>query len=166
MDGTLSASKERIWRGYQDVVRRRNGRFAHDIASRVQLKDARAERKNDKVVSTTVVCEAVVKQDMLNGGGRVHGACLAYLVDLCTTFALQLHSIESGGNGDEGTTQTLNVVYHAPAPEDVILRIACTSLSVDDKTMSGKCEVWDADNKRLVASGMQLKSTTLPRAKL
>ncbi|EJD47641.1 hypothetical protein AURDEDRAFT_183828 [Auricularia subglabra TFB-10046 SS5] len=164
MDATSNG--ERVWKRYQEAVRRRNGRFAHTIASRVQLKDTKAERKNGTVVSTIIVCEAVVEQDMLNGRGTIHGACSAYLIDLCTTFALQLHSLESGGSGDEGTTQTLNVVYHAPALEGATLRIACTSLTVDDATMSGKCEVWDADNKRLVASGMQLKGVASHLAKL
>lgn len=124
------------------------------------------ERKDAAVISTVVVCEVVVQLDMLNGRGTIHGACLAYLIDLCTTFALQLHSLENGGTGDEGTTQTLNVVYHAPALEGANLRIACTSLAVDDKTLSGKCEVWDAPNKRLVASGIQLKSIAAHLAKL
>ena len=85
MDGTLSASKERIWTGYQDVVRRRRGRFAHDIASRVQLKATRAERKNGAVVSTTVVCEAVVEQ----GAHECPGTVCSVLTrpQICSTAA-------------------------------------------------------------------------------
>ncbi|KZW02497.1 hypothetical protein EXIGLDRAFT_665497 [Exidia glandulosa HHB12029] len=149
--------KSRLWSQYQDTVRRRKDRFAYDIAARIVIKDAQTSQ-----TSSTVVSECVIEQDMLNAGGKVHGACLAYLVDLCTTFALQLHSLENGGAAPEGVTQALNVVYHAPATIGTKLRIACTSLSVDDKTMSGKCEIWDADNKRLVASGLQVKSTSIP----
>lgn len=50
--------KRRLWSEYQDVVRRRAGRFAHSIAARVAIVDATVDARS----GATVVCECRVEQ--------------------------------------------------------------------------------------------------------
>ncbi|KAH7104359.1 hypothetical protein BKA62DRAFT_694421 [Auriculariales sp. MPI-PUGE-AT-0066] len=144
-------------------------KFAHGVTARVRIRETFVQRAESadgrrRVLSAAVVSECAVEKDMLHGGHLTHGGCTAYLADLCTSFAFKLHARESGRNLRVGPTQTLNVVYHAPGIPGTILRIAATSLSINDRLVSGKCEVWDTTNKRLVVSAIIVRG--IERARL
>jgi len=134
-------------------------RFSHDVAESLKFLEMSVEKRADTDnVESRVACECVVTKAMVNGAGNIHGACSAYLIDMCTSFALSLSSLQAGGNGRTGITQSLNVVYHAPAPTGTPIRIIGRSLTSTGGTMAGKCEIWDTKNKRLVSSGIMSKT--------
>ena len=72
--------------------------------------------------------QSALNLDMLNPGGRLHGACAAYLIDRCVWYSVRLRRwtyegnicscstlvfVASGRSG--GVTQSLDLVFHAPA---------------------------------------------------
>ncbi|KAI0053807.1 Thioesterase/thiol ester dehydrase-isomerase, partial [Auriscalpium vulgare] len=105
-----------------------------------------------------VVCELFVEEDMLNISGNMHGGCAAYLVDICSTLPIAAYNAD----GRSGVSQIINMIYHAPAKLGAKLKIISTTIAVGGRTMSARCEIWDATNQRLVASGIQVKMDASP----
>ncbi|KAN0128573.1 HotDog domain containing protein [Lactarius tabidus] len=103
-----------------------------------------------------VVCEVTVEEDMLNPGGRLHGACAAYLIDSCSTLVF----VASGRSG--GVTQSLDLVFHAPAAPGSKLRIVNTGMAVGARIMSSRTEIWDDTTKRLCVTGIHVKMEPSP----
>jgi len=120
-------------------------------------------------LESRVVCETEVTEDMLNPFGSVHGACLILLIDECSTLPLSVVMHREGRETFAGVSQTLNTVFHAPASLGTKLKIISTTISIGKRAMSCQAEIWDADNKRLVATGIQTKmipSTSFIKPKL
>ncbi|KAJ7353557.1 HotDog domain-containing protein [Mycena albidolilacea] len=99
-----------------------------------------------------VVCELTVTEEMLNGGGNVHGGCSAFLIDICSTLCLMAFNSEINT-----VSQSLNIVYHSPATLGETLRIVNTTMTVGARAMSARTEIWNATKHRLVASGVHIK---------
>ncbi|KAI5993589.1 hypothetical protein EDD15DRAFT_2196576 [Pisolithus albus] len=59
-----------------------------------------------------VVLEMTVTEDMLNLAGKLHGACITYIVDMC---AIVSSLVDVGGSGDPGVSQQIDTTFHAPA---------------------------------------------------
>jgi len=122
--------------------------FVRSVADRLQIVELERTAQGD----SRAVCTITVEQDMVNGAMNLHGACSAYLIELCTKLAIALHAPGTAN------TQGLNVVYHAPAVLGAPLRVICTTRGrADGSTVSGSAEIWDTENKRLVASGLLVR---------
>jgi len=104
-----------------------------------------------------VVLEMTVTEDMLNPSGKMHGACIVHLVDICTTLPIAAMSFANGGAGSAGVSQSINVIYHAPASLGDKLRLINTTTAVGTRTGSARIEIWDVTHRRLVASATQVK---------
>ncbi|KAJ7619444.1 HotDog domain-containing protein [Roridomyces roridus] len=130
------------------------GGFGDSIVQRLQVTHASLEAKADEPMKKEgkVVCELEVRQDMLNGGGNVHGGCSAFLVDICSTLSLFVYE-----PGAPTVSQSMNIVYHSPATLGDKLRIVNTTLTVGARAMSARTEIWNATSHRLVASGVHIK---------
>jgi len=128
--------------------------FADSIGARTKVAEVsiRPKATAPKREEATVVCELEVQQDMVNGGGNMHGGCSAYLIDICTSLPLAALV-----KGNPGVSQSINMVYHAPATVGTPLRIICTSIAVGGRAMTARGEIWDIKNGRLVASGVHIK---------
>jgi len=100
-----------------------------------------------------VVLELTVTEDMLNSAGKMHGACIVHLVDLCTTFPIAV----KGQLDDLGVSQNINVIYHAPASLGDKLRLINTSTAMGTRAWTARMEMWDVTHHRLVASATQVK---------
>ncbi|KAJ7768734.1 HotDog domain-containing protein [Mycena olivaceomarginata] len=136
--------------------------FGDDIIRRLVVTHASVEKKVEEPLKQEgrVVCELIVTEDMLNGGGNVHGGCAALLIDVCSTLSLLAFQ-----PGIHTVSQSLNVVYHSPATLGETLRIVNTSMTVGARAMSARTEIWNATKHRLVASGVHIKMQP-SRAKL
>lgn len=55
------------------------------------------------------------RSDMINGIGSLHGGCSSLLIDLCSTLAIAALQIHLSGNSTATVSQSMNVVFHAPA---------------------------------------------------
>ncbi|KAF8652268.1 hypothetical protein AX16_004484 [Volvariella volvacea WC 439] len=111
----------------------------------------------EKPLEAKVVVEIDATHEMLNARtGAVAEGCIFYLLDECTAVAAGVLSASEGHGkfGQPGLSQSINVLFHSPAPLGTRLRLVSTSTS--SGSLSSKCEVWDLKNRKLVATGTQL----------
>ncbi|KDQ15505.1 hypothetical protein BOTBODRAFT_54767 [Botryobasidium botryosum FD-172 SS1] len=139
--------------------------FAPSVLAQLQLTGVSMENEGRKQ-KATVTCEIVTGEDMLNGLGTMHGGCIAYLVDVCTTIPIMI--VADGGDlSTGGVSQTLSIVYHSPATLGSHLRIVSTIVSRGRRVVTVQCEVWDIKKNAIVASGTHIKmAPSSPKAKL
>jgi len=133
--------------------------FGNSISSKLVFTEVSIVPKVDepKKLEARVVCELDVTDEMLNGAGKLHGGCSAFLVDICSTFPIAALDYATGGSGSGGVSSVINTVYHSPAELGDRLKIVCTSLALGARTTSGRAEIWNATHHRLVVSGVQTK---------
>ncbi|KAF9257216.1 Thioesterase/thiol ester dehydrase-isomerase [Marasmius fiardii PR-910] len=108
-----------------------------------------------------VTCELEVQPDMANNDHHLHGGCSAYLVDMCSNIAFLAHGMAINQSA-RSVSQQINTLYHSPASVGERLRIVSTTMSVGERIMTARIEIWSATKHRLVASGihtMMLPST-------
>jgi len=169
VNGTASkAVKEHIM-GCMQAFMRPNIGFANDVAKRLLLTEvsirpnATEPTKNEGVV----VYEIETFDGMLNSMDQVHGGCLAFLLDICSSMPIIALSLANGGSGSGGVTQAMNMIYHSPTPSGECLRIISTTLTMGARAMSARCEIWNISKNRLVLSGTHVKmEPSAPRSKL
>ncbi|KAN0097148.1 HotDog domain containing protein [Tylopilus felleus] len=133
--------------------------FEPQIASRIEWTDISILPKPDEPLKLEgrVVGEITVQEDMLNGRGTIHGACSALLIDNCSSMPIALLNLATTGTGDLGVSQSLNILYHAPAVPNDRLRIISTTIALGSRVLSARCEIWNVTEHRLVASGVHTK---------
>ena len=144
--------------------------FAASVIERMKVTEVSVVAKNEdpRKKDGYVVVELDALEDTLNGGANVHGGCHAFLIDLCSTLALDALKLEMNGQPSMTVTQSLNIVYHAPALGGVKLKIINTTIAAGARTSSMRTEIWDATNRRLTSTGIHVKmnpSTPYPQAK-
>ncbi|KAJ7631962.1 HotDog domain-containing protein [Mycena polygramma] len=134
--------------------RREKPGFGDSIIRNLVVTHASVEKKAEEPLKEQgrVVCELVVTEDMLNGGGNVHGGCSAFLIDVCSTLCLLAFQAPINT-----VSQSLNIVYHSPATVGETLRIVNTTMTVGARAMSARTEIWNETKHRLVASGVHIK---------
>ncbi|TFK69433.1 hypothetical protein BDN72DRAFT_840399 [Pluteus cervinus] len=105
-----------------------------------------------------VVTEVLVKEDMANGGGTVHGGCIGFLIDLCSTMSLCAFQMNTSNTFEYfiPVSQSLNIVYHSPAHMGDTIRIVNTTMTVGARALSVRTEIWNSTHHRLVASGVHV----------
>ncbi|KAJ8494489.1 hypothetical protein ONZ45_g13218 [Pleurotus djamor] len=106
--------------------------FGVTIFKRINVTEVSIVPKTDEPLKkeARVICELEVSEDMLNGGGKIHGGCSATLVDLCTSYALLAYTMGVLGDPAISVSQAINMVYHSPAELGDKLRIISTTMSV------------------------------------
>ncbi|KXN89278.1 Acyl-coenzyme A thioesterase 13 [Leucoagaricus sp. SymC.cos] len=124
--------------------------FGYKVGKAVKFVDISVGPKHDRNgrLEASTVAELVVTKDMLNGAGMLHGGCVAYLIDNTPLVVLGLVQRVNG----VGVTQSMNILFHSPAPIGTCLRIASTSIALGGRVMSSRCEITDKDTGRVVAS--------------
>ncbi|KAI6042845.1 HotDog domain-containing protein [Pisolithus marmoratus] len=133
--------------------------FEPEIASRAVWKEMSVLKKAEEPekLEARTVFEITVEEDMVNQNGALHGGCSALLIDNCSTMPMALLSLATTGHPEFGVSKSLNISYHAPTMVGALLRIVSTTLSCGSRVLTSRCEVWDATNHRLVASGVHTK---------
>jgi len=143
--------------------------FGESIQKRMAVVEISLNKKveEERKLEARVVVELDVTQDMLNGGGNIHGGCSAFIVDLCSSFALIALNLESSGDPSLSVSQSLNIIYHSPAQLGDKLRIVNTTLTIGARAHSARTEIWNVTHHRLVVSGTHIKmAPSLPKAAL
>jgi len=132
--------------------------FGEDIVDRMVVKEVSVIQKAEEPLKTEgrVVCEITVDEDMLNGGGNIHGGCSAFLIDVCTSIALMALGMANGAFSGS-VSQSLNVVYHSPAALGDKLRLVNTTLTLGSRAQSARTEIWNDTHHRLAVSGVHIK---------
>ncbi|KDQ58943.1 hypothetical protein JAAARDRAFT_33670 [Jaapia argillacea MUCL 33604] len=116
----------------------------------VEVNMQRSEEKRGRMEATTVA-EVRVSKAMLNGAGMLHGGCIAYLIDNCCSTPLVVLGLMQKANG-VGVTQAMNIFFHSPASMGACLRIMSTSVTMGSRIMTSRCEIFDKDTGRAIAS--------------
>ncbi|KIO12364.1 hypothetical protein M404DRAFT_674051 [Pisolithus tinctorius Marx 270] len=145
--------------------------FEPEIASRTVWMEMSMRKKAEEPekLEARTVFEISVGEDMVNLNGALHGGCSALLIDNCSRMPVILLGLATTGRVEFGVSKSLNILYHGPAMVGDRLRIVSTTLSYGSRVLTSCCEIWDATNHRLVASGVHtimLASTTKSTAKL
>ncbi|KAG1752073.1 HotDog domain-containing protein [Suillus lakei] len=127
--------------------------FGHSVAKAVKFVDISAHESHEKQgrMEATTVAEILVSKSMLNGAGMLHGGCLAFLIDNCCSTPLVALGLIQNING-VGVTQSMNIMFHSPAPVGSCLRIISTSIAMGGRIMSARCEVINKKTGGVVAS--------------
>jgi len=103
-------------------------KFALDKDSMVLLECER----NDKTKKGRIVVEMMVTEGMSNQLGNMHGGCAATILDNVTSMVLYLHT--TGQLGDSwsmlGVSQSIQIIYTAPAPVGEYIDIECSTLAI------------------------------------
>ncbi|KAL6307038.1 hypothetical protein BKA93DRAFT_728071 [Sparassis latifolia] len=143
------------------------GLFGHEILQRVKLHDVSVyERPEDGKTCARVVFRLTVEHDMLNVGGSLHGGCGAFLVDICSSMALWALGVYKNDFAKEESnaaastkhvSQAINMLYHGGTHLGAELEIVNTTTSWGKRILTARTEIWDATNRRLVASGTHVK---------
>lgn len=130
--------------------------FEAEFTSRMQLAEASVLPKTEESgkLEGRAVFEIIVDKDMLNEGGTMHGGCLAMMIDLCSVTSIYVLSASTGAHGVFGVQQSLNIMFHSPAVLGDKLHIVNTTLTIGSRARSGRCEVWNITQHRLVASAV------------
>ncbi|KAH9983193.1 hypothetical protein BJV74DRAFT_878989 [Russula compacta] len=137
--------------------------FGSSIMKRIVLTEASIVPKAEEPSRSEVrvVCEVTVVDGMLNGTGKLHGGCAAFLIDACVVQPLSLVRCSTlvfiAASRGPGVSTTLDFVYHAPASPGAKLRIVNTAIAVGARIMSSRSEIWDDTSKRLCVTGIHVK---------
>ncbi|KAF5363618.1 hypothetical protein D9756_000113 [Leucocoprinus leucothites] len=139
--------------------------FGDDINRRVVVTEANIKAGPRSHCIALLVAEYLI--DMTNGGGGIHGGCLAFLVDCLTTLALVAYSLDVDDQFFAGVSQNINVTYHSPAAAGDKLRIVNYTVAGGARAKTARCEIWNATHHRIVASGSHIKmNPSQPSSKL
>lgn len=127
--------------------------FGYKVGKSVKFTNVSIEHKSERKgrLEAVTVAELMVTKDMLNGAGMLHGGCVAYLVDNCCSTPLVTLGLVRNVNG-VGVTQSVNILFHAPAPIGTCLQITSTSVALGGRVMTSRCEITDKDSGRIIAS--------------
>ncbi|KAG7097498.1 hypothetical protein E1B28_004840 [Marasmius oreades] len=144
----------------------RHGVFAGStVASKLRVSEVTVGQMREDPLREEgrAVFTLTVDEDMMNLAGGVHGGCIAYLIDFCSSLALAvLAHKQTGDRRVISVSQALNIVYHSPAPLGDKLRIINTTMTVGKRASSIRSEIWSDVNHRLIASGVHVKMDPSP----
>ncbi|KAI0731842.1 HotDog domain-containing protein [Fomitopsis betulina] len=113
-------------------------------------------RPEDGKTHGRIVYEGIVTQDMCNSHGMMHGGCAAFMVDCCTSIALVIMGLATGGPVDL-VSQSLTTTYHAGAKLGDKIRVVNTSTAGGKRAVTARAEIWDLTTKRLTVIGNHVK---------
>ncbi|KAI0690922.1 hypothetical protein C8T65DRAFT_587539 [Cerioporus squamosus] len=134
------------------------GAFAFDIAERLAMTEVEVCRRTaDAKVQVKVTYEVVVAPDMLNVGGTLHGGCSVFLIDTCSSVALDyLGTVLE--RRTHLVSQALNTTFHGPALPGSKLAIVSTTVAYGARVKSVSSEpIWDVTHGRLCVSATHSK---------
>ncbi|KAG8956743.1 hypothetical protein FRC04_000221 [Tulasnella sp. 424] len=140
--------------------------FAWSVGNKLRITDVdRLQSSGEALVNeqpletatARVICELDVDESMCDSEGVLHTGCVAFLMDFahdrCTTLTYFLF--------DDWRTMhvssTLNISYHDQATAGGQLRIVSSSVTMDEGLGTSKCEIWEAKEGVMIASGSHTK---------
>jgi len=155
--GNASDEQKRQAEGrLRSIMGRDQSRFADSsVGHRLKILEVNITASSDGKREAALEFEIGVNEAMLSGWNVVHGACLSYLLDICSGLAPVVLT------NTPLISKTINIVYHAPAILGTTLRVNTKSISMGRRTWSAQGEIWDAKNNRIIASGTHVLMTPI-----
>ncbi|EGO02304.1 hypothetical protein SERLA73DRAFT_42272, partial [Serpula lacrymans var. lacrymans S7.3] len=130
--------------------------FEPEISDRLAWKEISVLQKLEEPekLEGRVVMEITVDKDMINANGVLHGGCTGYILSNCSTLPILVLGLATGGKGELGVSQFIDILYHSPATLGDKLRIVSSTLALGGRAMTARCEIWSETHHRLVASAV------------
>ncbi|BEJ18244.1 hypothetical protein CspHIS471_0705210 [Cutaneotrichosporon sp. HIS471] len=100
----------------------------------------------------TAVYEVTVKPEWVNGGGGLHGAAGAWIVDMFTNTTINRLATDTWNPW--GPSINIEMNYYAPAPIGMRLRVETVIERMGASISTCRCLISDAETGRRVAGGM------------
>ncbi|KAL1412255.1 hypothetical protein Q8F55_003266 [Vanrija albida] len=100
----------------------------------------------------TAVYEAIVQPDWINGGGGLHGAAAAWIVDMTTGTTFR--RLFTNDWNIAGPSINIDMTYYHPAPPGTRIRVECTIDRMGGLLATARCLIINAENGKRIASGM------------
>ncbi|KAI0820135.1 hypothetical protein BC628DRAFT_1331081 [Trametes gibbosa] len=160
--GDIAIDRQEAIRSFSELVTKRSP-FSQSIGSELVFTEVEVFRRTkDGRVHAQTTYEIVMREDMLNIGGMLHGSCAVYLIDLCSSLLIATLGLATGQPWDF-VSQTITTTYHAPISPGMKLEIINKTLSFGSRTATTVTEIWDATSHRLCVTGMHnLMKPTVP----
>jgi len=131
-----------------------DGRFGAEQARRIVVKQLDYQTKQDGDLGpktrARLTCELKVEPDMLHNANAIHGGCILFLVDICTSVC---HAVDTF----RMLSVSLTTHFHNPAFLGNTLRIVAETVSVGKRVIVVRCEIYEIETGLIVASGQQIK---------
>ncbi|KAK7453558.1 hypothetical protein VKT23_001443 [Stygiomarasmius scandens] len=127
--------------------------FGAEVGQRLRLVEMNVWVRNGKASQAQTVFEITVAKDMCNIFGTLHGACATYIVDPCSVSALVVLGAAMGVDGT-GVSQSMNLIWHQPAKMGTKLRVVSTSVYIEGRIRTSRCELWGLDDDKLYVSAV------------
>ncbi|KAJ2923168.1 hypothetical protein H1R20_g13924, partial [Candolleomyces eurysporus] len=88
--------------------------FGEAIQKRLEVTEVSVNPKAEEPqrLEGKVVLETTVEEDMLNGGGIIHGGCSAFLIDVGDRIRIVNQTITVGARAHSVRTEIWNVTHH------------------------------------------------------
>ncbi|KAF7326868.1 hypothetical protein MVEN_02580700 [Mycena venus] len=137
--------------------------FGDFIVERLVVIHASVQNKSEDLMKKEgrVVCEIVVTEEMLNGGGNIHGGCSAFLIDMCmlvdvfdglpagnARLAISEYRVPFSGHTHHDDRGYSSDVCQNGGLYQYILVYALTTVAE---------QIWNTTKHRMVASGVHVK---------
>ncbi|KAH9482268.1 hypothetical protein JR316_0004366 [Psilocybe cubensis] len=137
--------------------------FGADIGQYMNWTEMNIHKQGQYTFAETVF-EVTVYQDMCNIHRILHGACAAYIVDLCTNASLVSLGTAEGFDGT-GVSQFMNLVWHHPIHLGKKIKVVSTSVSGKGRLRTMRCELW-TDGQICVSAVHSTVNVAIVNAKL
>ncbi|KAH7099808.1 hypothetical protein BKA62DRAFT_278891 [Auriculariales sp. MPI-PUGE-AT-0066] len=126
--------------------------YSSQIGARIKpiRYDVALGSEDKKKVDAELECEIEVGDGMVNGFNTLHGACSAFLVDVCPSCCL-IPIVR------DHVTLTLDIVCHAAASYGTLLKVVAKTTSVGSRVLALRCEIRDQKTDKLYVSGTHIK---------
>ncbi|KAF9478684.1 hypothetical protein BDN70DRAFT_879706 [Pholiota conissans] len=156
--GNVSAEIKEIPLKWLAIFKNKGRGYAGNVAERVKVVDVSVDPSPDHPLrmEAKVTTEIDVTPDMCSVHGVLEKGCIAFLVDECSTIAMTVISAYNDHYNPPGVSQTINIFYHSEALSGTKLRIVNRSSEYGRDSNSGRTQIWNTVNNRLIASGTQI----------
>lgn len=122
----------------------------------------REQRIRDGVEESSqvrLVSEIRVEPGMCDDEGNLSQGLVCKFIDEGSAIALITHNVIRGAPNIIGVSQNMNILFHVPAPVGTTIRMVSRSLTAGGILDTCRCDIWDKDRNRLVATGIQTQGT-------
>ncbi|THU91053.1 hypothetical protein K435DRAFT_674919 [Dendrothele bispora CBS 962.96] len=138
---------------FSHFIGAREENFGAQVGRRLKLVEMNVSSRNGRATEAQTVFEIAVAKDMCNIYGTLHGACATYIVDPCSVSALVVLGAALGVDGT-GVSQSMNLIWHQPAKIGTRLRVLSTSIYIEGRIRTSRCELWGVDDDKLYVSAV------------
>jgi len=157
-------SRKRNVKIFRHFVNKLEGMFCDSIGARIRMSELYLEPDAyfTDAKRARSVCNIEVEEDMTDSNGDLSHGCAFYLVDCCSSIPLVTQALAQGGFIG-GVSRAMDVTFHSPAKLGAKLHIISQTLSMNESTVTSRCDIWDLDHQRLVVSASHIKMESKAR---